>query len=175
MLAGAVAGYMAFPHWSGVLVGIVGGMVPDIDEPNSKISRIGLLRIIAYPLSFLFKHRSFTHSLPFLAASFISSFLLFLISLTATSHWVNIDLTTIGTASLLLSLAYTTGMASHLIGDMLTGKIKLMYPSEKGYGISIPRWSFRLVDIIIRVILLGLIILAMVNGKISLTHLLTFR
>jgi inner membrane protein len=166
ILAGAVAGYLVFPHWSGVLVGVVGGMVPDIDEPNSKISRIGLLRLISYPISFLFRHRTITHSLPFLVASFVISLLFFLSCMIILSFWTKLTVLTIVLTTICLSLAFASGMASHLAGDMLTGKIKLLYPSQKSYGLSIPRWSYRIVDMIIRIALIGVIVVGILYGNV---------
>lgn len=174
MIAGAVAGYMVFPHWSGVFVGMVGGMVPDIDEPNSKISRIGLLRLMAYPVSFVFKHRSMTHSLAFLFSSFLLSLIFFVSGLSALSFWIEANMRDMLAASLFLAIAYSMGMASHLLCDMLTGKIKLLYPSPKSYGISIPRWSYHLVDMVFRIMLIGVVVWGVLSGNV-LSKLLTFK
>lgn len=43
-------------------VGAISALIPDLDQPNSKASRYGINRLIAYPLNKFFGHRGFIHS-----------------------------------------------------------------------------------------------------------------
>lgn len=43
-------------------VGGIFSLLPDLDMPNSKASRYGINRLVAYPLNKLFGHRGFIHS-----------------------------------------------------------------------------------------------------------------
>jgi inner membrane protein len=39
VIAGAIAGYSVYPHFTGILVGGIGGLIPDIDEQYSLLGR----------------------------------------------------------------------------------------------------------------------------------------
>jgi hypothetical protein len=52
-----------------------------------------------------------------------------------------------------LAFAFGMGLLSHLLGDMITGKIKLLWPLDKGIGIAIPRITYSLIDGITRLCL----------------------
>ena len=73
---------------------LIGAAFPDIDHPRSRIGQM------AWPISRLFEHRGFFHS--FFGIAFFS-LLLFLIS-----------------GSMLYSIAFLLGYASHIFADALT-------------------------------------------------------
>jgi len=130
-----VAGYVVTGgDWKGAVVGGIAGVLPDLDEPKSKFGK--LFFFIAIPLHSIFGHRTFTHSLLFslLAGIFIYLF---------TECWV--------------ALSVNAGILAHIAGDMLTGKVKLFYPSTKSIGVAIPSFSFTLIDRITRLVLISLI------------------
>jgi inner membrane protein len=128
-IAEAIAGYSLYPHFSEILVGRLGGLVPDIDEQHSLLGHH--LPFISYPLNGIFGHRTLTHSLAFLIAMTLS----------------------VMPFSYHLALAFGMGLLSHLLGDMITGKIKLLWPLDVGIGIAIPRITYSLVDGITRLCL----------------------
>lgn len=135
MLSGVVAGYVVTGgDYRGAIVGGIAGVIPDIDEPNSKFGKI--LFPISYPLNNLVGHRTLTHSLLF-------AICLGLIFFVFTSPWI--------------AYAVTAGIISHSIGDMLTGKVKFLYPLNKSIGIRIPFSFFRLIDLVTRYSLLFVI------------------
>lgn len=85
---------------------VLGSLIPDIDHPNSAVSR--KVPIVPGIISSLFGHRTFFHSLLFVAlvAAGLFSFIPFM-----------------------LYLGFLIGIVSHLIGDMMTVRgIKLFYP-----------------------------------------------
>lgn len=129
VIAGAIAGYSVYPHFTGIFVGGLGGLLPDIDEPGSLLGR--RLPFISYPLNGIFGHRTVTHSLAFVIA-------ITLLVMPFSYH---------------LALALGMGLLSHLIGDMITGKIKLLWPLDVGIGIAIPRMTYSLIDGITRLCL----------------------
>jgi inner membrane protein len=73
---------------------LIGAAFPDIDHPRSRMGQL------AWPLSHIFEHRGFFHSFFAIAAL---TFLLFLIS-----------------GSMLYSIAFLLGYASHILTDALT-------------------------------------------------------
>lgn len=130
-LSGVVAGYLVTGgDWKGAVVGGVAGVIPDLDEPKSKFGRI--LFPISIPLSAFFEHRTFTHSLLFAGLLGGISYFFF-------EKWV--------------ALAIIAGILAHILGDMLTGKVKLFYPIDKSIGIPIPQILFTPVDRVARVLL----------------------
>ncbi len=135
MLSGIAAGYaVTGGDWKGALVGGVAGVIPDLDEPKSKFGKIFLP--ISYPLNSIFGHRTFTHSLLFVL---IAGGVLF--PFTATWIWLSV----------------VGGILAHIAGDMLTGKVQLLYPRKKTVGIAIPFFMFKLIDRITAAILLLII------------------
>jgi len=132
MLSGVLAGYtITGGDWKGAVIGGVAGIVPDLDEPKSKFGKIFFF--ISIPLSMIFEHRTFTHSLLFLLLACGISYPFFGLNVT---------------------LAILAGLLAHILGDMLTGKVKLLYPSNKGIGIPIPIPLFMLIDRVTRYALL---------------------
>lgn len=132
MLSGVLAGYVITGgDWRGALVGGVAGIIPDLDEPKSKFGK--MLLPISIPINKTFGHRTFTHSLLF--ALLISSIFMFLFEV-----WIG--------------LAILGGVLSHIGGDMLTGKVKFLYPSKKSIGITIKPKNFKLIDKFFRTIMI---------------------
>lgn len=116
MLSGAVAGGLVGVISQNqdvallcLILGAVGGLLPDLDHPQSKMGRA--LPFISYPLNALFGHRGGTHSFLF---ALLCAFPLFVVDL-----W--------------LGLAVCFGVLSHLLGDFLTGGVPALYPSKRIY------------------------------------------
>ena len=136
MLSGVVAGYLVTGgDLKGALVGGVAGVISDLDEPKSKFGKI--LLPISLPLNQIFGHRTFTHSLLF--AGLLGAVFYFLTNKT-------------------LALAVVAGVLAHIVGDMLTGKVKLFYPLKASVGIGIPHSLFTLMDRLARVLLIVFIV-----------------
>jgi len=147
-LSGVVAGYLITGgDWKGAVVGGVSGIIPDLDEPKSKFGKV--LLPISVPLNKIFGHRTFTHSLLF---SILVGAILFLF----TESWI--------------WLASTVGILAHIAGDMITGKVHILYPMKKAIGIPVSRMGFFLIDRVAR-IALGVVVL-LTLGKEALYHLL---
>ena len=88
-----------------ILIVLIIGIFPDIDHPKSKIGR--KLKILSYPINFIFGHRGLFHSL-FAAAGFS-----FLIWIFFGNYYI----------------PFFIGFLSHLIGDGLTKQgIDFTYP-----------------------------------------------
>lgn len=135
-LSGVVAGYLVTGgDWKGAVVGGIAGVIPDLDEPKSKFGKIFLP--VSIPLNKFFGHRTFTHSLLF---AFLLSGIFYLFH----EKWV--------------SLAIFAGVIAHILGDMLTGKVKLFYPFDKSVGVPIPDVMFAFVDRLAQVFLFVFIV-----------------
>lgn len=117
--------------WRGAVIGGIAGVIPDLDEPKSKFGR--LFFFISIPIHFVFGHRTFTHSMLF---SLLAGILIY----PFTGWWA--------------ALSVCAGILAHIAGDMLTGKVKLFYPSNRSVGISIPSGMFMLIDCITRSVLI---------------------
>lgn len=136
-LSGVVAGYLVTGgDWKGALVGGVAGVIPDLDEPKSKFGKIFFP--ISIPLNKMFGHRTFTHSLLF---AFLMSVVFYLFF----DKWV--------------AFAVFAGIIAHILGDMLTGKVKLFYPIDLSVGIPIPQMMFTLIDRVAKIALLIVIVI----------------
>lgn len=136
MLSGMVAGYMVTGgDWKGAVAGGIAGIVPDLDEPKSVFGKV------FFPVSILlnqvFGHRTFTHSLLFVVL-------------------------TGGVFSLLagpfMGLAIMAGITAHILGDMLTGKVQILYPIKKSVGIPVSSFMFMMNDRICKYVMLCLLI-----------------
>lgn len=123
-ISGVIVGTTITGDWKGALIGGVAAVIPDIDEPRSKIGR--LLFPISILVSSFFKHRTFTHSLLFMGIVTLLIQLIFFNS--------NLTLTILG------------GLVAHVIGDILTGKVNLLYPLDKWIGIEILPSMYILID-----------------------------
>ncbi|WCK55297.1 metal-dependent hydrolase [Aneurinibacillus sp. Ricciae_BoGa-3] len=122
MLAGAVAGYLVSPDWKGIVAGAIVGLLPDIDQPGSLLGRT--LYPVSYIISRKFRHRTFTHSLLF-------AFIVYAVCASLDPQ---------------LGIIAAAGLASHLLGDMITGRLLLLWPSRKWIGIRIPRTLYTVMD-----------------------------
>lgn len=123
-LSGMVAGYyITGGDWRGALVGGVAGVMPDLDEHKSKFGK--LFYPLSYTLNKTVGHRTFTHSLLFVVLAGIILYSFF-------DWWV-------------VSSA-VTGIIAHIIGDMLTGKVRALYPAQKNFGFRVSRHMFTLID-----------------------------
>ena len=155
MLMGGVVGYLISPTWLGVLGGIGSALISDIDEPKSFIGRRVFL--ISIPLNWTMKHRTVTHSLFF---SILFS-CLFVISALILSIFT--DATPIFT----LSYVVFGGILSHILGDMVTGRVSLLWPLyRKKIGIKVPFWLYRVIDMLFRLALVYLIINNLIFGDV---------
>ena len=128
-LSGLTVGYLVTGDWRGAVVGTVASVIPDLDEPKSKFGKP--LFFISMPINLLIGHRTFTHSLLFalLIGVMVYPF------------------------SPFLSLATMTGIAAHILGDILTGRVQLLYPLKNKVGIKVSRFSYVAIDIFTRLAL----------------------
>lgn len=99
---------------------MIGSLIPDIDHPNSKISKHNnATKLISYGVSSVTRHRGFTHTIPFILVCIVPFILMFQKNVPYTVPAV---------------LGIVTGMLSHLALDSLnpTG-IMWAYPVKKRY------------------------------------------
>lgn len=90
---------------------LVGGLLPDVDHPQSKLGR--RLPIISHLISLIFKHRGATHSLAFAILT------------GALAVWYSKP----------LALGLVLGHLTHLACDSLTdGGIPIFWPWKKRFG-----------------------------------------
>lgn|GEM_PF-2073593 len=125
LLTGVAAGYAATNDWKGALVGGVAALIPDIDEPRSHIGRPFFF--ISLPINRIFGHRTLTHSLIFVG----------IIGLVLYPFWNGY-------------LALVAGLIAHILGDMITGKVKVLYPLKISIGLPVPRLGYLMIDRITR-------------------------
>lgn len=116
-------------------------MISDIDEPRSHIGRPFFF--LAIPINKIFGHRTLTHSLLFTIA-------LGLILWTFMPHSY--------------VYAIVAGVIAHIVGDMVTGKVKLFYPLPVSVGITVPQAGYLLIDRVTR-IGLGIVVLWLIGGE----------
>lgn len=97
-----------FPQYEVVIVSfaVIGSLLPDIDTKSTISCMLGF--------ELPFKHRGFTHSLIFLLIATLA-----------------MNLISIGCA-----IGMFIGICSHIIGDMITGGVRLLYPKRKYYKIN---------------------------------------
>lgn len=128
-LSGLAAGYLVTNDWRGAAIGAIAGVIPDLDEPKSKFGKPFFF--ISIPLNKLLGHRTFTHSLLFiiLASAVIYPF------------------------SPLVAHATMAGIAAHIVGDMMTGRVQLLYPLPKRLGIKVSRFNYVAIDLFTRIAL----------------------
>jgi len=132
MLSGIVAGYtISGGDWKGAVVGGAAGVIPDLDEHKSKFGKV------FFPVSYLinktFGHRTITHSLLFVISTGV-------ILMSFFDYWV--------------WLPASAGILAHIIGDMITGKVKLLFPLKKSIGIPVSPFVFKVIDKITAALLL---------------------
>ena len=121
-LSGVAVGYVATGDWKYALVSGVVALLPDLDEPKSKFGKTFFF--ISLPVNKMFGHRTFTHSLLFVAIAGTSGLIF----------------------SPLVGYAAALGLLTHIVGDMLTGKVQLLYPINKSYGIKVSRFNYLVID-----------------------------
>lgn len=104
---------------------LFGALLPDIDEPESRIGRMAP-RFISEAIKAVFEHRGITHTLPFI--------LLFLIASVMTVGYIKI-----------VFFGIALGVMSHIIGDMLTkgGINNFFYPFTKNIKTALLPKCFR--------------------------------
>jgi inner membrane protein len=140
---GAAAGLLIAAHFNYDPVlcfaaGCLGGLLPDIDHPQSMLSGwvpgSGLLGVFGV------RHRGFTHSVLFAVLLVAAWFF-------ATAQQISVPYP--------LALALLTGVATHLLSDMLTPQgIQLLYPARAnfkaapGFVLSVGKW-FGIVELIV--------------------------
>jgi inner membrane protein len=83
-----------------------GAILPDIDDPKSKVGR--KLLPIAIVVSMLFRHRTATHSLVIWGVLLLIAFALWLL------------VPSIPTTALLIAMGVTLGCFLHILGDLMT-------------------------------------------------------
>ena len=125
-LTGAVAGYFVTHDWRGALVGGIAGLLPDIDEPRSMMGRPFFF--LSAPLNAIVGHRTLTHSL-------LAVLAIWLVLLPFSRE---------------MALAAVSGMVAHIIGDMVTGKVQVLWPVPMSIGVSVPRIGYLLIDRVVR-------------------------
>ena len=106
----------------GALPGYIGGILPDIDTPNSTASNKNIFsKLTGHALNRIFGHRGFIHSI--LCAIILSVF-----------AW---GIGTITSHPVLFALSFFIGFLSHLLLDCLNEKgVKLLYPIPIKFSIA---------------------------------------
>jgi inner membrane protein len=132
-----IAAYTGFNPGFCFAAGCLGGLLPDIDHPQSMLSGwipgSGLLGVFGV------RHRSFTHSI------------LFMVLLVAA--WFT--LTTRVAVPYPLLVAFLAGVATHIVSDMLTSQgVQLLFPSRRnwkaapGFILQMGKW-FGVVELVV--------------------------
>ena len=138
--AGEVVTYIAVGL--AVVGGAIGGLLPDIDHPTSKIGK--RLPPISKLVNSLFGHRGFTHSL---LANLLFAYFLFLLTNLIPDMLIGFYLP--------FALGLIIGYASHLLLDVLTvSGIPLLYPFSK-QNIRIAKLRSGKDDLLVSIILIG--------------------
>ncbi|MDQ7003588.1 MAG: metal-dependent hydrolase [Ghiorsea sp.] len=120
-------------------VGSLGALAPDIDHRGSKVGR--MFGPLSWLVSSLFKHRGFTHSL-----------LMLLILAWTVDRYLS--------PHEMLGYAFIAGVASHILGDMLTKKkVMFLWPVPIYIGFPIMRTGSKM-EMPIAVILSLLMVMA---------------
>ncbi|MEC1158708.1 metal-dependent hydrolase [Cytobacillus horneckiae] len=134
-LSGLIAGYMVTNDLKGAAVGAVASLIPDLDEPKSKFGKP--FCVISVPLKAKYGHRTITHSFIFcLLGALIGSLV-----------------------SIEVGIATAAGILAHILGDLITGRVTLFYPSPKKIGFSVSRITYICIDRLTRLLLLTIILL----------------
>ena len=136
-MAGVAAGYLVTHDWRGALVGGIAGLLPDIDEPRSMMGRPFFF--LSAPLNAIVGHRTLTHSL-------LAVLAIWLVLLPFSRE---------------MALAAVSGMVAHIIGDMVTGKVQVLWPVPMSIGVSVPRVGYYIIDRLVRY---GLLLYVFLQG-----------
>ncbi|MEM6254822.1 MAG: metal-dependent hydrolase [Cyanobacteria bacterium P01_D01_bin.156] len=107
----------------------IGGLLPDLDHPESALGRRFLL--ISVPLASIFGHRGFTHSL--LAVTLLLGLLIAIMMLPGYGYWAWL------VAPLII------GYLSHILGDSMTPSgVPLFWPKKRSYSFNFFKtWSWQ--------------------------------
>ena len=106
----------------GTMAAAIGGLLPDLDHPESVLGR--RLPLISVPLARTFGHRGMTHSL-----GAVMVMLTVLVSMTTAYHWSTV-------AWLIPPLI--VGYLSHILGDAMTPSgIPLFWPRKRTYSFNL--------------------------------------
>lgn len=125
-----------------VVGGAVGGLLPDIDHPTSKIGR--KVPLISGFINTLFGHRGFTHTI---LATILFSYMLFLLAGVIPNGFRGYYLP--------LALGLSVGYVSHLLLDMLTvSGIPLFYPFSN-HTFRLARLKSGQDDLLVSILLVG--------------------
>ena len=104
------------------LVAAMGGLMPDLDHPKSVLGR--RLPFISLPLSSLFGHRGFTHSLIMVVLMFVGLAYVTAHPDYSIGRWMVMPL--------------CVGYLSHILGDALTPSgVPLFYPKKTTYSLNL--------------------------------------
>jgi inner membrane protein len=104
------------------LVAAIGGLMPDLDHPKSALGR--RLPFISLPLSSLFGHRGFTHSLVMVVVMFVGLAYVTKYPDYSMGRWMVTPL--------------CVGYLSHILGDAFTPSgVPLFYPKKTTYSLNL--------------------------------------
>lgn len=134
-LSGIALGYIATQTLTGAAIGGIASIIPDLDDNRSVPGKIFFF--FSIPLRSLLVHRTATHSF---ACVFLVGTIAGLIF-----H------------SPFVAVAAMAGVLAHILGDMATGTVQILWPFGKRYGIRISHFQYLIIDRITRVSLLLLI------------------
>ncbi len=130
-LSGVATGYLITNDWKGAVAGGVASVIPDLDEPRSKFGKPFFF--ISIPLNKLVGHRTLTHSMLFALSIGLIGLIVF---------------------DFQIATALFVGLLAHIVGDMITGKVQLLFPLQTKVGLKVSRINYILIDRIVRVALL---------------------
>ncbi|MEO0868307.1 MAG: metal-dependent hydrolase [Cyanobacteria bacterium J06642_11] len=126
----------------GTMTAAIGGLLPDLDHPESTLGR--RLLLISIPLAAIFGHRGFTHSL--LAVTLLLGLLMAIMMLPSYGYlaWL--------VAPLII------GYLSHILGDSMTPSgVPLFWPRKRTYSFNLFKtWSWQ-ESVFVGVITLGML------------------
>jgi inner membrane protein len=127
----------------GTMAAAMGGLLPDIDHPQSALGR--RLPLISIPLSHLVGHRGVTHSL--------IAILAMLILLVVTAF-------TMDTRIAFLVPPVCIGYLSHIAGDALTPSgVPLLWPKRKRYTLNLFKTTSILESVFVGIFTIGVVVL----------------
>lgn len=134
-LGGAVAGYSVYPSITGAVTGGISGLLPDVDDNRSFAGRVFFF--ISRPLRHFVGHRTLFHS------------------------WIPILLLIVSTLIWRegITLALLTGFVSHILLDMLVGRVQFFFPARLNIGIKMPYALYVVFDLTARVGLVAVILI----------------
>ena len=107
----------------------MGGLLPDLDHPESVLGR--RIPLISIPLARTFGHRGMTHSLLAVAVLMIA-----LVFLTTMAGWTTLTW---------LVLPIIVGYLSHILGDAMTPSgVPLFWPKKRTYTLNLFKtWTWQ--------------------------------